>query len=93
MTEIQNQSTASNEQRWKTIAAILGVLFVIASIFGITFYNKYKQTDSKATDLGTQLDSTRAKLQADLAALNINYTDQIALNAARPGWSSLTFAR
>ncbi len=80
MTDIQNQSTASNEQRWKTIAAILGVLFVIASIFGITFYNKYKQTDSKATDLGTQLDSTRAKLQADLAALNINYTDQIALN-------------
>lgn len=80
MTDIQNQSNPSNEQRWKTIAAILGVLFVIASIFGITFYNKYKQTDSKATDLGTQLDSTRAKLQADLAALNINYTDQIALN-------------
>lgn len=80
MTDIQNQSNASNEQRWKTIAAILGVLFVIASIFGITFYNKYKQTDSKATDLGTQLDSTRTKLQADLAALNINYTDQIAVN-------------
>ena len=80
MTDIQNQSNASNEQRWKTIAAILGVLFVIATIFGITFYNKYKQTDSKATDLGTQLDSTRTKLQADLAALNINYTDQIAVN-------------
>ena len=80
MTEFQNQSNGSGDQRWKMIAAILGLLFVVATIFGVTFYSKYKATDTKATDLGTQLDSTRAKLQGDLAALNINYTDQIALN-------------
>lgn len=80
MTEFQNQSNGSGDQRWKMIAAILGLLFVVATIFGVTFYSKYKATDTKANDLGTQLDSTRAKLQGDLAALNINYTDQIALN-------------
>ena len=31
-------------------------------------------------DLGTQLDSTRATLQGELAALNTNYSDQIAMN-------------
>jgi hypothetical protein len=80
MTQMQNQTGNSGEQRWKTIAAVLGVLLLGAVIFGGMFYSKYKATETKATDLGTQLDSTRTKLQGELASLNINYTDQIALN-------------
>lgn len=80
MTDMQNQTGNSTEQRWKNIAAVLGVLLLGAVIFGGMFYSKYKSTETKATDLGVQLDSTRTKLQGELASLNINYTDQIALN-------------
>ena len=80
MTEMQNSSGNTTDGRWKMTSIILGVLFLGAIIFGATFYSKYKATENKATDLGTQLDSTRTELQGQLAALNLNYTDQIALN-------------
>jgi hypothetical protein len=80
MTEFNNQTENTNDNRWKVATGILAVLFLGAIIFGGTFYNKYKATDYKAMDLGTQLDSTRATLQGELAALNTNYSDQIALN-------------
>jgi hypothetical protein len=79
MTEMQN-SSGNSEQTWKVTSIILGILFIGALIFGVTFYSKYKATDSKAADLGTQLDSTRTELEGQLAALNLNYTDQISLN-------------
>ena len=59
MTEMQNQSDYNNGNSWKTASIILGVLFLGAVIFGGMFYSKYKATENKATDLGTQLDSTR----------------------------------
>ena len=80
MTEMQNQSDYNNGNSWKTASIILGVLFLGAVIFGGMFYSKYKATENKATDLGTQLDSTRTKLQGELAVLNTNYSDQISLN-------------
>lgn len=80
MTQIQNSSENTSDNRWKTTSIILGVLFLGAVIFGATFYSKYKATDHKATDLGTQLDSTRTELQGQLAELNVNYSSQIALN-------------
>lgn len=80
MTEFQNSTQPTDAQRWKTSSIIFGVLFVAATIFGITFYSKYKATDHKAADLGTQLDSTRTDLQGQLASLNLEYTDQISLN-------------
>lgn len=80
MTEIQNQSGINPDQRWKIATGILGALLFGALIFGITFYSKYKSTETRASALGTQLDSTRTQLQGELASLNINYSDQIALN-------------
>jgi predicted nucleic acid-binding Zn-ribbon protein len=79
MTQIQNSAENTNNS-WKTTSIVLGLLLLGAIIFGVTFYSKYKATDHKATDLGTQLDSTRTELQGQLAELNLNYTDQIALN-------------
>lgn len=80
MTQFQNSSENTNDNRWKTSSIVLGVLLIGALIFGVTFYSKYKATENKATDLGTQLDSTRTELQGQLAELNLNYTDQMNMN-------------
>jgi len=80
MTQIQNSSENTNDNRWKTSSIVLGLLLIGALIFGVTFYSKFKATENKAADLGTQLDSTRSELQGQLAELNLNYTDQIAMN-------------
>lgn len=79
MTDIKNQSE-NNPQSWKIATGVLAFLFLGATVFGTVFYNKYKASFNRATDLGTQLDSTRTQLQGELAALNINYSEQMALN-------------
>ncbi len=66
--------------RWKTVSILLGVLFLCAAVFGVTFYSKYKTYVNKANDLGAQLDSTRTQLQGELASLNSSYNNQIAVN-------------
>ncbi len=79
MTDMNNQ-TENNGQSWKIATGIFGVLFLAALIFGTMYYSKYKATAHKATDLGTQLDSTRNQLEGELATLNTNYGEQIAIN-------------
>jgi hypothetical protein len=80
MTDVNNQSENTNNQSWKIATGVLAFLFLGAIVFGTVFYNKYKATSNKATDLGTQLDSTRTQLQGELASLNTNYSEQIAIN-------------
>ena len=79
MTTNQNPSENTTNS-WKNTSIILGVLLLGAIIFGGTFYSKYKASSNKATDLGTQLDSTRTALQGELAALNTSYGEQISIN-------------
>ncbi len=80
MTEMQNSTEKSTDQTWKIAAGILGLLFVIALIFGTNIYAKYKSTEHKAVSLGEQLDSTRSHLQVELATLNDSYKYQIDVN-------------
>jgi len=65
---------------WKIATAIFGVLFLAAVVFGGVFYSKYNHSSLQATDLGTQLENTRTQLQGELATLNTQYSDQIAVN-------------
>ena len=65
---------------WKSITAVLGILLLGALIFGSVFYSKYKDSARQATDLGTTLDETKAKLEGELASLNSAYTQQMSEN-------------
>jgi hypothetical protein len=65
---------------WKIAAAIFGVLFLAAVVFGGVFYSKYSQSVHHATDLGTELENTKTQLQGELATLNTQYGEQIAVN-------------
>src|SRR5262245_9984840 len=80
MTDYNDQSENTNGQGWKAATWIFGVLFLGAVIFGATYFSKYRASSHKATDLGTQLDSTRTNLMSELATLNTNYDEQIAIN-------------
>src|SRR6187397_2031351 len=65
---------------WKIAAAVFGVLFLAAVVFGGVFYSKYNQSTHRVANLGTELESTRTQLQGELATLNTQYSDQIAVN-------------
>ena len=65
---------------WKVATAIFGVLFLAAVVFGGVFYSKYNHSVNHATDLSSELESTRTSLQGELATLNTQYTGQIAMN-------------
>lgn len=80
MSEMQNSSPNNTDQKWKLVAGAFSLLFILALIFGITFYSKYRATEDKALTLGEQLDSTRSNLQTELATLNDSYKYQIGLN-------------
>lgn len=76
----QFQSDENQTSTWKTTSIVLGILLVGALVFGTVFYSKYNDQTHKATDLSTLLDNTRTQLQGELATLNTQYTDQIAVN-------------
>jgi len=81
--ETMNQSRVPGQEEnngWKIATAIFGVLFLAALVFGGVFYSKYSQSVHHANDLGTELDNTRTQLQGELATLNTQYSDQIAVN-------------
>jgi cell division protein FtsB len=65
---------------WKIAAAVFGVLFLAAVVFGGVFYSKYNQSTHRVANLGTELESTRTQLQGELSTLNTQYSDQIAVN-------------
>jgi cell division protein FtsB len=65
---------------WKIAAAVFGVLFLAAVVFGGVFYSKYNQSSHRAANLGTELETTRTQLQGELSTLNTQYSDQIAVN-------------
>lgn len=65
---------------WKIATAVFGILFLAAVVFGGVFYSKYNKSTHRATDLGTELENTRTKLQGELTTLNTQYNDQIAAN-------------
>jgi cell division protein FtsB len=65
---------------WKIAAAVFGVLFLAAVVFGGVFYSKYNQSTHRVANLGTELETTRTQLQGELSTLNTQYSDQIAVN-------------
>ena len=81
---MENQNHPTYEPReehgWKVATGILGLLFLIAAVFAIVSYSKYRASSHHATDLGTQLDSTRTQLMGELATLNVSYDEQISIN-------------
>lgn len=76
----QFQSEENQTSTWKTTSIVLGILLIGALVFGTVFYSKYNDQSHKSTDLSTLLDNTRTQLQGELATLNTQYTDQIAVN-------------
>jgi predicted RNase H-like nuclease (RuvC/YqgF family) len=74
------EPTREESNGWKIATAIFGVLFLAAVVFGGVFYSKYNHSFTHANDLGTQLETTRTQLQGELATLNTQYSDQIAVN-------------
>lgn len=81
MTDINDRTEYTNNgQGWKAATWIFGILFLGAVVFGAIYFSKYNSSSHKASDLGTQLDSTRTHLMSELATLNTNYEGQIAAN-------------
>jgi hypothetical protein len=81
--ETMNKSHEPGQEEnngWKIAAAIFGILFLAAAVFGGMFYSKYTQSVHHASDLGTELENTRTQLQGELASLNTQYKDQITVN-------------
>lgn len=65
---------------WKITSAVLGILLVGALVLIAILYARYKDSSGHATDLGTTLDETKARLEGELTSLNDAYRQQISEN-------------